>query len=906
MSKTLAAFLTLLLVSVTAFAQMSNLQRDFVRPPDDARIMMRWWWYGPAVTKDEIERELRTMKAGGIGGVEIQPVYALSLDDPSKDIKNLPYLSPEHLDALRFAADKGRELGMRVDLTLGSGWPFGGPTVSIEHAASQLRVERVKVETLAQRIPAPGLGAGEQFIAAFFTKGGKFTEINDIKAGAVTLNGPGEAQFYIASRAGMQVKRPAVGAEGFVLDHLNRAATDDYLKNVGDKLISAFGKNPPYSIFCDSLEVYNQDWSADFLTEFNKRRGYDLKAYLPALLDDSAPKAHEIRYDWGRTLTELLNERFLAPMQAWSRKNRTLFRIQNYGIPPATLSSSAFADLSDGEGAQWRVVRAARWASSASHIYGKNVTASEIWTWLHSPVFRATPLDMKAEADLHFLQGINQFIGHGWPYTPPSVEYPGWRFYAAGVFNENNPWWLAMPDMSLYMQRVSYLMRQGQPANDVALYLSNSDAWANFTPGKVHLIDAQKEQVGPDIMPRIFESGYNLDFFDDGALEQRGRVDKNELALGPNKYRVVILPNVERIPLATLKKLDEFVQNGGILIATKRLPDIAPGLKTTDAERAELRAIAQRLFVGPTAKAHFVIDENAELSGALKGLLTPDLALSPAAPEVAFVHRKTAETDIYFVVNTSNQPQKLATTFRDARGRKPEWWNPMNGQVSEAGAVLELAPYESRVVVFPVKHSVKALPDNPQSAIQTPQSADLSHDWQVTFGADGKPQVLKDLRSWTDEAATRYFSGAAIYEKTVNVPESYVKPDVTVRLDLGEGKPLTPQPLRAGMQTWLDAPVREAAVVYVNDKRAGAVWCPPYSIELSGLLKAGENRLKIVVGNLALNYMAGRKLPDYRLLNLRYGERFQAQDMDKVQIVPAGLLGPITLQAMSNSTSQNK
>jgi len=99
------------------------------------------------------------------------------------------------------------------------------------------------------------------------------------------------------------------------------------------------------------------------------------------------------------------------------------------------------------------------------------------------------------------------------------------------------------------------------------------------------------------------------------------------------------------------------------------------------------------------------------------------------------------------------------------------------------------------------------------------------------------------------------------------------------------------------MQTWFDAPVREAAVVYINDRRAGSLWCPPYALDVTGMLRPGENKIRIVVGNLALNYMAGRRLPDYRLLNLRYGERFQAQDMDKVQAVPAGLLGPIRLTA---------
>ncbi len=84
-------------------------------------------------------------------------------------------------------------------------------------------------------------------------------------------------------------------------------------------------------------------------------------------------------------------------------------------------------------------------------------------------------------------------------------------------------------------------------------------------------------------------------------------------------------------------------------------------------------------------------------------------------------------------------------------------------------------------------------------------------------------------------------------------------------------------------------------MVYVNDRRAGSVWCPPYSLDVTGLLRRGENKIRIVVANLAVNHMAGRALPDYRLLNLRYGVRFEAQDMDKVQPVPAGLLGPIRL-----------
>ena len=140
--KTRAVVIAGLLVAcsgVAATAQtITDLQTGFDQPPNDAKIMMRWWWFGPAVTKPELEREMRLMKEGGIGGFEVQAVYPLSPDEPTAGIKNLPYLSDEFIDALRFVSAKAKELGLRMDLTLGSGWPYGGPSVAITDAAATL------------------------------------------------------------------------------------------------------------------------------------------------------------------------------------------------------------------------------------------------------------------------------------------------------------------------------------------------------------------------------------------------------------------------------------------------------------------------------------------------------------------------------------------------------------------------------------------------------------------------------------------------------------------------------------------------------------------------------------------------------------------------------------------------
>src|SRR6516164_5656461 len=166
----MVALLAIFLTGALTLAQPSTLvelKRSFENPPDDARIMVRWWWVGPAVTKPELEREMRLMKQGGIGGFEVQPTYALELDSAEKGIKNLPYMSPEFLEALRFTGEKAKELGLRMDLTLGSGWPFGGPHIPVDLASPRLRVARAAVTAGAAAINIPELQPGEKMIAAF-------------------------------------------------------------------------------------------------------------------------------------------------------------------------------------------------------------------------------------------------------------------------------------------------------------------------------------------------------------------------------------------------------------------------------------------------------------------------------------------------------------------------------------------------------------------------------------------------------------------------------------------------------------------------------------------------------------------------------------------------------------------
>ncbi|MFL6426895.1 MAG: glycosyl hydrolase, partial [Acidobacteriaceae bacterium] len=791
-------FLALLLVACVwpscAQETLGALHKGFADPPDDCRIMMRWWWFGPSVSRPEIQRELERMKAGGIGGVEIATLYPQALDDPATGFHNSPYLSDEHLDALRFAANQAARLGLRVDVTLGSGWPFGGPHIPVTQAAGELRVETSPIPPRAESVAVPSIGAGEQLLRAFLVPGAanamrlpEAQATTEIHNGRLMTGIPEQSErtalFFIASRTGMMVKRPAVGAEGFVLDHYDQRAIATHLEAVGDRLLSAFGDHPPYAVFSDSLEDYGSDWTPDFPAEFRARRGYDISPYLPALIGDDGPATAAIRHDWGQTLTELANEHFLEPIHDWARNHHTLFRSQTYGFPPVTLSSNRYEDLPEGEGKatlnMWREFSDTRWAASAGHLFGKNVISSETWTWLHSPAFRATPLDMKAEADLHFLQGINQLVGHGWPYSPESAGEPGWRMYAAGALNAHNPWYFAMPDLTKYLQRVSFALRQGKPVADVALLLPVDDVWASFkarmqqkhsptsaagfdeTGSNITIDESMGKFLGKNVIAQVLDAGFGLDFTDADAIDTIGV-----------PYKVLILPDINRLPVKTFERVLEFARQGGIVIATRRKPATAPGFMDREAATARIEQISQTLFEGSIPTAHLIENETA-LGSALASYLQPDLTLIPKNPSIGFTHRALPSGDMYFIANTSNRPQQVAASFR-SQHRRAEIWDAMTGEITGAGEAqhlrLTLAPYESRIVYL--SDEAARLAGRTRDTFGPVRTVDVSEDWQVRFdnSAAVAPVDMKVLHSISDETRLRYYSGSITYEKTLNVP----------------------------------------------------------------------------------------------------------------------------------------
>ena len=874
--------------------------------------MVRWWWFGPAVEKPEILRELQQMKADGIGGAELAFVYPEELDstgsaDPAHTLKNLPFLSPEMLAAVTYAQAEGRKLGLRIDVTLCSGWPYGGPAITLEQAATRLRTMEIAIPAGTTGIPKFKLPEGEAILSISIVNGepkhwDAASAVPFQPAAANTIppaSIPRTALFFLSSKTKQQVKRAALGAEGYVLDPFSHDAVANHLKSVGEPLLKAFGTTPPYAIFSDSLEAYGADWTPTLPAEFLKRRGYDLLPHLPELVAGGTPAAEQVRHDWGQTLTELVNQNYLTQINNWSIAHHTKFRSQTYGEPAVTFSSQKLVALPEGEGPQWRQFSTLRWASSGNHVFNKNVTSGETFTWLHSPVFRATPLDMKAEADVDFIMGENQLIFHGWPYSPPASELPpgdpGWSLYAAAVFNDHNPWHPVMPEVNAYITRISALLRQGHPANQVAILLPTDDAWAHFAPGKATATGELARLVSPELIATILSAGYNFDFIDAEAINSEDI-----------HYQALILPQIDRIPLQTLLKISDFIDDGGKVLALGHAPTSDPQGKVS----TELADLAAQITVVPATE---------QLTVKLNSLVTPDLQLtqteSATRDVVGFIRRHLPASDIYFVANTSNHPidttATFATSHKFAQQIDPD--TTLSTPALATAQSIHLAPYESRIFLFS---------DTPTTAKPTPttppisQLADLSNDWKINFTSTKQELAAPTLTDWTTSPATRNYSGEAVYTRDFPLTAT---PTTPTYLEIEGGTPLVrpgseplaetntvrpagaalPNPLVTrtgpGMRAWYNPPVREAAIVFINGQRAGALWHPPYRLDVAKFLKPGQNTIEIHVYNTALNAWAALPPHDYKPLIAKYGDRFQMQDLNKVEPVPSGILGKIHL-----------
>lgn len=888
-------------------------EAGFANPAQQYEMGVYWWWFGPAVTKPEVTRELEVMRSAGISYVVIFPIYPISTDDPARGIRNLRYLSPEFLEVLAHATAEASRLGITTDLLLGTGWPYGGPSITPALGAKRLRVA-VSAAPAGTLLKSPKLAANEKIETVLLAKGTRdhvdlssVTDITSRLEKGFLQQSPGEwvMMSFIQSPTGMQVKRPSLGAEGLVMDHLSRKAIETYTSKVGDPLLRQIQPGTVRAIHSDSMEVYGQEWTDGFLAEFLKRRGYDLRLYLPALVTDAGPLTPDVRNDYWRTVGDLVMDNYLRPLHQWCRSHGITLQAESYGTPAVSMASYAEVDHPMGESYDWKMFVASRWASSAAHQTGAKVTSAEAYTWLRNPRYLSSLQDLKVGSDLHFICGINKIVAHGYAYSPPAAGVPGWGYYASVMLNDNNPFWPYFRYFAGYVRRVSYALSLGKPAVDVALYLPEDDVMAAARVGNsLNLYMATKFHLGngktvPEfglpaayhyespVIKTLITSGFTFDGIDRGILRPDLKTTAGRLEVGDVAYRIAVLPSLHGISLAVFERLADFCRNGGVVIATQRLPEAAYGVRDRDKNYMRIRQLTGEMFGEGSEKvtrrraygrgmAIYVPDDESEFAQVLASL-KPEIRFEKPDADLVFLHRGEANRHLYFLANTSARPKTLRPLFRDGVGR-PHLWDAMTGDVSGAPQFrsldegtevpIELDPFGSVIVAF--DPAAAPAPNLPRKVAGTPLP--VSGPFSLRRGASRF--TFESPQSWTRIQEMRGFSGRADYRFDLELPANLFGKRRGIWLDLGD--------------------VREIADVKVNGRPAGKAWKLPYRIDITKVAKPGSNRVTVGVTNLPINQVIASPTPDYSGLEPL---RFPPPQEKKMvtEPVPSGILGPVQL-----------
>lgn len=901
----------------------------------------RWWWMGSAVNKVDLTRNMEAYSAAGLGGLELTPIYGVK----GYEDQFLSYLSPAWVDMFRHTLAEGRRLHLGIDMSTGTGWPFGGgPLIDSVYACKELFSKTwtvapgskltdsvvfwqeplvhtdgrpVKIEQLkepvfsnpdlqamalfqvrfARRLPLQALmgysSTGQTVDLTAKVDGlGRLDWVAPVSGGSWTLYG------LFQGWHGKMVERAAPGGEGNVIDHFSETALRKYLSRI-DSAFAGVDLSGLRCFFNDSYEVDDargqSDWTPGFLAVFRQRRGYDLRDHLPALFgNDSADANGRVRCDFRETISELLLEQFTQPWAQWAASKGARIRNQAHGSPANILDLYSASDIPETEGTD---VFRNKFATSAAHVTGKPLVSSESGTWLGEH-FLSSMSDVKRALDGFFTSGVNHVFYHGTAYTPFNDPWPGWLFYASVHFTPNDPSWANFFVLNRYVARVQSFLQEGKPDNDVLLYLPMYDSW--MEPGKALL--KHYDRMDPEWSGTAFKksaewmwrNGYAFDYVSDRQLEAAEPEGIRIKISGGTHYHTVLVPGVSYISLKAMEKLVQLARGGASILFVKSLPKGVPGYGDLSGRQTAFDRLTADLHwdsIGLWTKHAAVGAGQFLVSDDLGALLVNANVRREGLPidSLDFVRRRYGAGHVYFIVNHSSKTwsgyRQLETLFHSAA-----IFDPMTGEAGLArtrnGAVyFQLLPGQSCII-----QTSDSILKGPLFPYYQPAGAPvvLSGPWTIRF-LSGGPVLpaggkLAELGPWTklEGQDVRRFSGTADYRISFARPTGSAK---TWLLNLGK--------------------VDETAKVLLNGKELGSLIGPDFQLAVASELLRAQNTLEVIVSSNMVNRIEDmdRRGEVYKKF---YNYNFPAHDKAdkgadglfsaaKWAPVDAGLSGPVKL-----------
>lgn len=710
---------------------------------------------------------------------------------------------------------------------------------------------------------------------------------------------------------------------GLECDKFSREAVRTQLENWFG---AAFHKTDPVLarkvlkyMHVDSWECGSQNWSENFLSEFKERRGYDLSPHLlvyTGIPVGSAEATESILHDIRQTIAELVVEVFYDTLADFAKEYDC--ELSAECVSPTMVSDGMMhyrmVDRPMGE----------FWLDSPTHdkfndmldaisggrIYGKNIIQGEGFTQLRT-MWNENPRMVKPLLDRNYALGLNKVFHHVYVHNPFMDQYPGVTLDGIGLyFQRDQTWWKQSKAWIDYIKRSQTLLQFGHPVVDIAVFTGEETPRRALLPERLvsslpgifgeEKVKAEQERIANVGQPLRVKPvgvthsagvtdagewidalrGYTYDSFNRDALLNDAKVKDGKLVFpGGMEYRVLVIPKPyslsphgEYMSEEVASKIRE-IQEQGVIVLLGEKPSRTPSFHNKEHATENLKELTDRIW---SVSDEYLLPYNEPDFNRFG--LEKDVDLY-GEKEIAWTHRAGEEMDIYFISNQKEENRKLNISLRCA-GKQPELWDPVTGEIKdiekwrfENGRThihLELFPHQSVFIVFrnPTPHTqVDAVTASRTIPLETAE-------WNIVFERDSMLQyTTNELFDWSkqEDKNVKYYAGTAIYTTNFHV-DTHLIDEKDIRLDVGK--------------------VHDMAEVYVNDIYCGTVWTYPDRVNVTEVVREGDNALEVRVVNGWANRIKGvhdKQITDGHIwTNARYW-------IENQPLQTAGLLGPLTL-----------
>jgi len=825
----------------------SEVAANFKAPPREYGAIAAFTsWNGtdPAEVRRRIVTDLDRMSANGMFIINLSPGRRdMAHGEPA-------YLSPGHMDQVKFTVDELAKRNMRMWIQDESDYPsgFAGgyiteryPQLGMQVIVADITVHVSPGETLDMPVPAATMaiwatetdqtGAIKQVVQVPVPANGQLKWLTPYEG--TTPNEP-RMSWQVTIMRHAYISSPtrnfnradgtrAKDATYSLIDYLDPKATDTFLSIVHETYRGAVGDQFGKTIlgfFGDEPAYGNIPWTPTILDQFKAQKGYDVTPYIPQWFNrQSTPQSVRASADYSDVWSGIFQNSFFGEQANWAKKYNVeylvhlvdeenmiglergegeYFRDERYvQVPGIDNLSQLVPNAVHRADGTWNINNNfPKLASSAAHLFGKPKAWSEEGG--------GSGVDGKYQMNFQLVRGMNAL----------EVRVNGLRAFSGegGLGPASGP---VPPDSSQtlwYANRGGYLMAIGRPAAQVGLYRPSHTVWL----GGADATEADHSMT--KLGWQLFEHQVDWDYFDEQSLSSVATISNGGFTnLSGQTYKAIVFPSMTVITRTGLARLQEFVKAGGKVIFVGKTPSLV--LDKTFLDMKEKPDLSFATLIEPSGDVTAAV---------LAALPKPDVKLDSEFQRLTYTHRKWTDGDMYFFFNESTKAESRMATI-EGHGTVQDW-DLMTGEIhpmtaatadgSDAMRVpLTLGPYEAKVIVVgPLSKGVAAAEP---SFVSGEPVADLSGDWKLDL--NGK-QLTTPIKPW-EELGSTTFAGPATYTTQ-----------------------FTATAAAKGKHIYLEiADVHDYAHVTLNGKEVGARSFQPYRWDVTSALKVGTNDLKIEV-----------------------------------------------------------